>query len=429
MKYVPRQRQFRLSWKIVTAAGILLLAMFFLLYYFVFRTPVHGDFQACNWDGDEMVRNLQEQQQETIELEDYLFYGETLALYMDPYDGSADPIIGKTLELVNVCSGKEYSFIVGDKVDRQIYLPDLDTGTYEIYLVDSFQRKRVVFRQATYSEPFDTIRRNGKVKRCQLMADRALLDAYGGSYAKHYAFLNVSEANPQEDTADVLIDPFGYYTTIWGGIDYGVQGNGIVEYEEAYAAAEELKEHLEQYGLRVILSRGSDELVEYYGKDGRAAKGYQAKAKYVISLGFVSGENRKGLESYHSYWSSPHLTNDIMYDIQQHSDIKGSTVSSSETSVNGVFSSYLIKGEDGRTIYDGNTMFREGGGKATFAGQMDERSRANAAYAQSNGMQGIEFALANVSDASDVKAYQKQKQDMLKAIADGFAHALDVPRP
>ncbi|MEI3406338.1 MAG: hypothetical protein V8Q79_07135 [Christensenellales bacterium] len=40
---------------------------------------------------------------------------------------------GKTLELVNICSGTQYSFTVGDAADRQIYLPDLEEGTYEIY--------------------------------------------------------------------------------------------------------------------------------------------------------------------------------------------------------------------------------------------------------------------------------------------------------
>ncbi|MEI3147911.1 MAG: hypothetical protein V8T10_08265 [Merdibacter sp.] len=50
------------------------------------------------------IRELEQQQEEIIELEDYLFYGESLALYMDPYDGEGDPIVGKTLELVNVAA-------------------------------------------------------------------------------------------------------------------------------------------------------------------------------------------------------------------------------------------------------------------------------------------------------------------------------------
>ena len=70
------------------------------------------------------MRSLEKQSSEVIELEDYLFYGESLALYMDPYDGEEDGIYGKTMELVNICSGKQYNFTIGNTADRQIYLPE-----------------------------------------------------------------------------------------------------------------------------------------------------------------------------------------------------------------------------------------------------------------------------------------------------------------
>ena len=248
MRYEPRQRQRKWIWRIVIAAAALLILVSFLLYHFVVEPQeVRGHFQACGWGPDEIREQLEKQQEEIIELEDYLFYGESLALYMDPYDGEGDPIVGKTLELVNICSGTQYSFTVGDAADRQIYLPDLEEGTYEIYIMDSFTLKRAVFASSVQSETFDTVRRGGKVKRVQLIADSSILDDYGGSLDQHYAFLNVTSATADARTADVMIDPFGIYTTIWGGVDYGLQGNGIRESQEAYDIAVQMKDLLELY--------------------------------------------------------------------------------------------------------------------------------------------------------------------------------------
>ena len=429
MRYEPRQRQHKWIWRIVILAAALLFLISFLLYHFVIEPQeVRGHFQACGWGPDEIREQLEDQQEEIIELQDYLFYGESLALYMEPYDGEGDPIVGKTLELVNICSGTQYSFTVGDAADRQIYLPDLEEGTYEIYIMDSFTLKRAVFQTPVSSDSFDTIRRNGKVKRVQLIADSTILDDYGGSLDQNYAFLNVTSATPDARTADVLIDPFGIYTTIWGGVDQGLQGNGITESEEAYDVAVQMQQLLEKYGLNVILARGEDELVEYYGENSRVAKGYEANAKYVISIGFTYGEGRSGLESYHGIQSSNHLTNSVMYYLREQYGIEGSSSYTSETSVPGVFSSFSSEGDDGRMIYDSNFLFREAGGKATFAGQMDSRSEQNAQYSDANGMQGMEFDLACLSDADDVANYKENKAVMIQGIVEGLADALDLTR-
>lgn len=88
MRYEPRQRQRKWIWRIVIAAAALLILVSFLLYHFVVEPQeVRGHFQACGWGPDEIREQLEKQQEEIIELEDYLFYGESLALYMDPYDG------------------------------------------------------------------------------------------------------------------------------------------------------------------------------------------------------------------------------------------------------------------------------------------------------------------------------------------------------
>ena len=169
MPYVPKKRRFHLTWKMGIVFVCIAVGIAALVFWRMDHSEVQGEFHACEFTNSQM-RDLEQQSTQTIELEDYLFYGETLSLYMDPYDGEEDEIYGKTMELVNICSGEQYNFTVGNTADRQIFLPDLSDGTYEIYLIDSFQRKRVVFADTVYSDAFQTMRRNGKVKEATLIA-------------------------------------------------------------------------------------------------------------------------------------------------------------------------------------------------------------------------------------------------------------------
>lgn len=425
MRYEPRKRSFRMTWKLGVLFVCVAVLISFLLIHFLRQPEIQGSFHACNFSNSEM-KDLQDQSTNVIELEDYLFYGETLSLYMDPYDGEQDPIYGKMMELVNICSGEQYSFTIGNTADRQIYLPDLSDGTYEIYLIDSFEKKRVVFSSAIQSDPFQTMRRDGKVKQATLTASQDALDIYGGSLTANYAFLTVETVTPSAEKADVLIDPFGLYTTIWGGVDQGYSGNGIVEYEESYQVALKMKEYLESYGLKVLLARGEQEVVEYYGENSRASKGYQNDANYLISVGFTYGSGHAGIETYHGIQSSSRLTNGIMYYLLQTYGIKGSTTYTSLTNVAGIFSSSATQGEDGRTVYDAMPVFRESGGKATLTGQYNENSKQNAMYADENGMQGIELDLACLSDEDDLQNYKKNKETIIKGLCEGFLSTLGI---
>ncbi len=425
MRYEPRKRQFRWTWKLGVVLVLLVLLLSFLLMFLFRSTEVQADFHACDYTNSQML-DLQDQSQQTIELEDYVFYGETLALYMDPYDGEEDDIYGKTMELVNICTGEQYSFTIGNTVDRQIFLPDLSDGTYEIYLIDSFQRKRIVFAEAVQSEPFQTVRREEKVKEATLIADRDALEPYGGTLSKNYAFLTIDTVTPSETKADVLIDPYGLYTTVWGGVDLGFNGYDIVEYKETYQVALAMKEKLESYGLVVLLARDEEEVVEYYGEDCRASKGYAADANYLISIGFTYGSGHEGIETYHGVQSSTHLTNDLMYYLLKNYDIEGSSTYTSQTSIAGIFSSSYTEGEDGRNVYDSMPVFRESGGKATLAGSYNEQSKENSMYAQENGMLGIELDLACLSEEDDVAFYKENKTTIIEGLCEGFVYALGI---
>ena len=57
---------------------------------------------------------------------------------------------------------------------------------------------------------------------------------------------------------------------------------------------------------------------------------------------------------------------------------------------------------------------------------MDTRSQQNEAYSEANGMQGMEFDFACLSDSDDVRSYQENKETMIRGIMEGFADALDL---
>ena len=97
--------------------------------------------------------------------------------------------------------------------------------------------------------------------------------------------------------------------------------------------------------------------------------------------------------------------------------------------------SRMLRGEGGKVLGGAGKLFGgagktavEAGGKATFAGQMDSRSEQNAQYSDANGMQGMEFDLACLSDADDVANYKENKAVMIQGIVEGLADALDLTR-
>ena len=105
---------------------------------------------------------------ETIELKDYLFYGETLNIYNAPYDITVpDYFIGKTIKLRNVCDGNEWVYMLGKNADEQIPLENLPIGFYEVFIVDSLKEKRLIATNELYDE-FFTVRRNGLYKKVDI---------------------------------------------------------------------------------------------------------------------------------------------------------------------------------------------------------------------------------------------------------------------
>lgn len=125
------------------------------------------------------------------------------------------------------------------------------------------------------------------------------------------------EKNNDDGIYDIVIDP-GH-----GGMDSGAVHNGYKESSFTMDIASQVKKRLESKGLKVKLTRENgelekDELINEYGKHGRAVIPYEVKAKYVFSIHINSNNNNlvHGLEVYTpkniNYDFASYLVNNIV---------------------------------------------------------------------------------------------------------------------
>lgn len=433
MRYAPRQRK-RWSWQLIAILAVivmLLLAGGIWLLRPSSQTATDR-FRVCSLSEQQTLKALHKNSNEVLLVQDYLYYGESLALYEQPYSPEAeDTLSGNTVELYNVCSGESISMTMENYVDQKIHLDELEPGFYEVYIIEDLVRKRVAFTEALSENRFTTVKRNGKVNRVELIADKQLLKDYGKEVDQHYVFLSVQEETPAEMDVDVLIDPYGMNMDLTWLPDEGYSGGGLKEYEETYEAALLLKEELESYGLRVAISKASaEDEGKAYGENGRLAKGYDANARYYLFLRFNYNEANKdirGFEIHNSYYCSHTLARSIIYQMEKELSMPISPLYSNPNDI-GIVTSYLMKSElDNKTLYDSNLYLRESGGRATLAGRYSKTSQEqNAAFAQANGMQGLEIDFGYLSNSEDIAYWKKHKKAIIQTLAKAFAEGINV---
>lgn len=138
-----------------------------------------------------------------------------------------------------------------------------------------------------------TITRNDKNYKIKLNIDSFKLKDSEVPYFKLKTKIN----NIDNETYDVVIDP-GH-----GGKDSGALSldNNYREADIILDVSKELKQSLESIGLRVKLTRESDETLASYGNNGRAVIPNKVKAKLLLSLHLNSSEykiTKGGVEIY-----------------------------------------------------------------------------------------------------------------------------------
>ena len=421
MAYAPKQKR-KIRWKLVIPLLLLIaLILYAIVTVLLPDTDDEQGYTICGLNEEESAQLLNKQNAQIYEIQDYTYYGESLGLYTDTYDTeSNDELVGKTLQLHNLCNDKVATMTIDADVDLKISLSDLEPGFYEITVIDDLVEKQSVYKETLESEPFTTIRRNKQVKHATLIANKDLLQDKGIHWKENYLYLQVESGKPDEDVVDVYLDPYGMNTDFQYVPDEGSSGHGLKEYKETYEAAQIIKKQLESYGLKVEISRADvdETAAPAYGEDGRFAQAYESGARYYISLRMNQSEmNLGGVEIWHSAHASSVLGRQIMYGLEKNLGMKASTYVNPDGS--GVGPSYVDK-----QYFDNNIYLRETGGRATFAAMYSELSREeNASFKDANGMHALEIDFGYVTNSEDAAFWKAHKEEIAKQVADSFAEA------
>lgn len=426
--YVPRKH--KINWKIVVVLFVVVVLVFTGLdfamrYEKKERVNIYG---ICGVNDAQTRKLIEANTNElTLEISDYLFYGETLNLYKETFTREQrDELIGKTIIMKDVCSEKDYMYILENTADGQIPLEDLPVGFYAVSLLQDTKSLQLTTKEAL-NEVFYTVSRNGTNHKITLLADQSMFNNQEDTenyLAKPYLYIQVEEESAPSQVVDIVLDP-GHFSYDNGNyLEKGSIVNDRVEAEETYRFAVLLQEKLEALGLRVLITRGSNtDIVNSYGLEGRLHKGYQGQAKYYLDIQMMNATNRsiRGTQVIYSSFSSNRLASTLYKTMLE----KTSLISTGVGKNPGILASGKLNGLDGRM------MIRESGGRILGAGTFSEKSiNENGSFAADNrfGMQTIILELAYLSNEEDMTIWDTEIEKIAESVAEGFARYLRITK-
>lgn len=357
---------------------------------------------------------------ESIQVDDLTIYGNSLVFYDQEFSPlETDTFFGRNVTLRNIKDGSTITTAFTGGADAGIDLDQLPQGVYEVYLSDGYTPKRAYMAETTLPAQFVTTRNNGMVKKINIVASPNYLAKFNLQSDKPYLYISVTDSEPVETVADVVIDPMGYGMA---GLDEEGQddrlADGFSEYEQSWNLASKIRQRLEAAGLKVIFSQTSNDNLSYQGDPSRIADGYRTQAKVYLSLGMVNEDY-----AYPFIVSSPFTNGKLGNMIVQELNAYGvglETISTlTQLNAGNGFDQLGYDQELRSSPYSVTAPIRESGGKVTSAGK-EEGWQGNAQYSQSYGMNGVFFAYASTSNAAS-RTYYLEHVD---AIADGIAQGI-----
>jgi N-acetylmuramoyl-L-alanine amidase len=422
-----RKRKRRIRWKIVGPFLVLLALIGYILYMLInprIVPVVQPKTAVCDYNRTQAQNTLKTlTYTETLTIDEHLYYGETLNLYEDPFVlGTTDPLVGKTLILRNVCTGEELVFLLEATIDRQIPLDTLPEGFYELFVLENLTKKRLVAPDVLYDEFFTLRRHNGQGMDIDLMADPDLIESpYEDRpiFDQAYLFLRVMKADVPALIYDIVIDPSQNQRTN----DEGYLKGDFNEALALHASAELLKEKLEAYGLRVLILRDADEILNRYGQGGRMDVAYTTRAKYYIALDLNVSTSLvdKGARVIYSYYTTNRFATAVLDGALLTDDLTIYGIGSPGNKP-GVVRGKVID------FFDVNGDVRESGGKILGAGQYSDDAKLNEGFAAQNrfGLQAVLLDLGFITNPADYAIYTTQQDTLMENIAKGFAEYLQL---
>ena len=432
LKYYKNERKEKIkqSLLLIMAFLIILIIGGYLLNYFnnVENQKSEGIFTVCNLDYKDTLALIHENENEDVyEISDYLYYGENLNLFNDPYDiTKKDDIIGRTLILTNMCTNAEMVYLIDGNIDSQIPIELLEDGFYSIKIVYDLTQ-RSAYSEEKIDDIFYTVRRNGESKQIRLIADADFFsnDQQNDKLGRNYLFIEVKSETVPDTIYDVVIDP-GHSSKDNGDyVEYGGRANGLLEADEMYKLAMVIKEELENYGLKVFVTRSDPtEVVDTYGEDGRLDRAYKTKAKYYLDLQMrvASNINIEGTQIIYSSFTSSKMANAIYSYLLENTNLV-STGYRGTGKIPGVLASGKING------YDGRMVIRESGGRILGAGTFSELARElNASFAKNQryGIQTFTLEYIYISNPNEAEKWKLNYQDYGIKTAEAIAVYLNI---
>jgi N-acetylmuramoyl-L-alanine amidase len=422
-----RKRKRRIRWRVLGPLLVLLALIGYILYILInprIVPVVQPKTAVCDYNRTQAQNTLKTlTYTDTLTIDEHLYYGETLNLYEDPFVlGTTDPLVGKTLILRNVCSGEELIFLLESYIDRQIPLDTLPEGFYELFVLENLTKKRLVAPTTLYDEFFTLRRHNGQGMDIDLMADLELIESpYENRpiFDQPYLFLRVMKADVPALIYDVVIDPSQNQRSD----DEGYVKGDFNEALALHASAELLKEKLEAYGLRVLILRDADEILNRYGQGGRMDVAYTTRAKYYIALDLNVSTSLvdKGARVIYSYYTTNRFATAVLDGALLTDDLTIYGIGSPGNKP-GVVRGKVID------FFDVNGDVRESGGKILGAGQYSDDAKLNEGFAAQNrfGLQAVLLDLGFITNPADYAIYTTQQDLLMENIAKGFADYLQL---
>ena len=429
--YVPKKQR-KLGYRIVVPFSLLIIAIG-LMVYSSFNNKegiIDQSLTICKMSNKEtrtLINSLEKKREEAgianITFADYGQYGETLGLYKNPYEVNVrDPFNGKTVFLNNVCSGEESTYLMGVELDSKIPLEFLDDGFYEVELLNGLERTRLI-SETLIDDVVHTISRNGITKRIRILANKELFDFEDTKVLNdNVLYFEVSTDDSEINKFDIVLDPSGLTKYQDGTTNYGHAYKGLIEAEEMYDVAIEVKKILEEQGLKVLVSRDNVSAINAFGEGGRVYNGYEVEAKYYLQLNLMySGHpNDVGATMLYSNFSSNRFASAMMKSLTDSTSLKPSNFSS-KNNIDGVYQTRKVDNMDYMNI------IRETGGKFTAAGVKDDFAVLNA-FARDirKGMQVVVVEYGYMNDEATFNTWKNEKDAIIQATANGILVGLGI---
>lgn len=380
--------------------------------------------------GKDLAADPQSSYENVLDIKDYTIYGETLNLYANPYSfEQRDALYGRNAMVRNLETGQEYSFTFGGGADSGIDLGLLDPGVYEVYVYDESYKPQRAYMDEPFSQALiTTMRRNKRVNVVQMDADSEFLSRFGIPADRNYLYLTVTSSLPRVKINDVLIDPSGLVSYLYGnGSDHGYVSGTIDEAEASYDLALQIQMYLENAGLRVQLTRNGDTPENYYGENGRIGQGYNTQAKVFLGLTMVEGEeDRPFILS--SPFSVGSLSNAMVYAMKANGVELAEVSTLPRLNQGSGYDTLQVDENYKQTPWSLYPQLRETGGRATFAGTYPA-AVSNEMFKDDNGMYAVLLCYASTDSSASQEYFLQNREAIARSAAEGILDYFHIPLP